>query len=781
MHLVSASNPVVAHDRPASLLWLDRLKAVAIAWIFLNHLSERLFGYPFIGNPTPDWPPLTERVHQLRPLTGEGLWAVPLNLLRYVGWSGDQGVQLFLIASGFGLTWGLLQRTGDTPLSLVPFYRARARRIYPMWIAAHAGLAVAAYLLGHTLSGGPRALGLSLIGVRFTPGLFYSITPAWWYIGLLLQLYLVYPLLWRMLHRFGPARFLLLGCVISFAARAAGGLVPAAYLDPWLRGAVFVTRLPEFVLGMSLAAWMSRDPGGVDHWLQRNRTILAAFGVYIVATAASLTLLGMAIAPFLLGAASLAIVYRVAAWVREPGGSRIGPWAWLGRHSYSLFLVHDPVIRAVIPDRSGAPVGSRLLADLLIAAAATLLAAWALEVAARSLPRSIAQFVRRRGVGRSALLCTAAMGILGVVLLGSEALVRRFDPQEVYGWGERAALEPSDAFGWRLKPSQRTRLRWERYDYVVEANALGFPEPSYPEAKPPGVLRILVTGDAFTSAEGVDTGEAWPRILEPALAARLAQEPSGGVITVQVLNFAMTGYGPDQETRVIETFAPKFAPDLILIEMFVNDFEDVERGDEWFRRSIGFTNPSPEGWRAWLTLVSLRQWSSLRLNRVRDEWLLRRPWQHGYFLGNFTALERSDREGTQRRTSLVENRLARIQRAVEAIGARVILAFVPAPVQVCGPDQLDYYPRHVDLSDGVWFDRERPQRLGREIADRLGLRFYDLREAFAGTSPTCPYQRANMHWTAEGHRAAAEFLATRLVADGYVASFRNDAGSPPHD
>src|ERR1700742_3807232 len=96
---------------PARLIWIDRLKAVALLWIFLNHASERLLGSPYLANPAQNWPPFSERLSQLQPLMGLGIWHVPVNLFRYIGWLGDQGVGLFLILSGFGLARGYLSRT----------------------------------------------------------------------------------------------------------------------------------------------------------------------------------------------------------------------------------------------------------------------------------------------------------------------------------------------------------------------------------------------------------------------------------------------------------------------------------------------------------------------------------------------------------------------------------------------------------------------------------------------------------------------------------------------
>ena len=109
----------------ARLAWVDGLKAFALVWIVWNHVAERVFGFPFAANPAADWPPFRERLAQLAPLRGHGWLDVPLNAARWIGWSGDQGVQLFLIAGGFALTCGLLANNAGTQLSVREFWRRR--------------------------------------------------------------------------------------------------------------------------------------------------------------------------------------------------------------------------------------------------------------------------------------------------------------------------------------------------------------------------------------------------------------------------------------------------------------------------------------------------------------------------------------------------------------------------------------------------------------------------------------------------------------------------------
>lgn len=739
-----------APGAPANrLAWLEQVKAVAIAWIILDHLSERIFGFPYISNPDADWPPLATRLAQLEPLHGHGLWDLPVNLFRYLGWAGDQGVALFFIASGFGLTWGLLQRGAAERLPLWGFYGARAQRIYPEWWTVH-GLAAAALLvLGREqVLADPRFL-LSAIGIRVTPDSLYYLVPAWWYVTCLIQLYLLFPFLWWGLRRYGTTALVTIAAA-ALLARGIGLLTLTTYLDAWARGACAVTRLPELLFGMWLAAKMHEGgPAWIDA-LRTGRTRLLCGVAYVSGLLLALTLLGNTVAPLLLGASTFVLLVGSfhSAALRGPL-ARAG--FWLGRHSYALFLIHQAIINGLIPAATPNTTAPRLewesLASLLVALAATPV----IEALASGVPVAV-----RAGWARPAArwAATIALGLgLGALWVG-EALVEHRDPQEVFGWGERPSLQPDATVGWKLKPSRETRLRWECYDYRVSANALGFPGPLYAKSKPEGTLRIMTVGDAFTSAEGVDTPQAWPRLLESRLREQLGRP-------VEVMNFAITGYGPNQYAAVVETFAPRYRPDLILVGMFVNDLDDVLESRDDFQESIGFGRPAAHGWLAFLTAAHLRRAVGLRLQDWATEKLRHLPGPHGYFLGQFAALEPQPRAEDEKRSGRVRERLQQINGVARQIGATVKLLLIPAPAQICGPDALAYYPDNVDLHDTDNFHLDRPQRLLQQVANELSLPTIDLRPTLQAAA-TCPYFTCNLHWTADGHRLVADAVATSL-------------------
>lgn len=738
------------------LVWLELIKAFALLWIFFNHVAEQLFGYPLIANPGEGWPQLVERIAQLAPLSGYGIWNLPTNLLRYVGWFGDQGVQLFLIASGFGLTWGLLRRSQPLKLPLWDFYRRRAFRIFPLWWGAHLLFAALWLITGWGLSPLSGDFFLSLLGVRLTPGLLYYFSPAWWYFGLLVQLYLVYPLLWAGLKHLGPWRLLLFSSIAAFLIRGAGAIVFEGYLDAWLRGAIFITRLPEFVFGISLAAWLHRAPAHTDQRLKAPFTLLLAALAYLLGMGLALTLAGMVVAPSILGVSVFILLYSIfSAIEKRVSDKALRPAIWVGQHSYSLYLMHHTwILLLVSTGLAGLGKTSMgIVGAILLTLGSAVFLEWGVGMAEKWVQSQLS----RHGFLVTFLQLAFAFAVLVTLLLGSELLVRQVAPQEVLGWGERPSLIPDEQIGYRLVPSQNTRLRWQSYDYTVSANALGFPAPDFPQEKDPGVYRVMVTGDAFSSAEGVDTALAWPRLLETELAAKSGR-------AVEVLNFAVTGYGPNQYAAVVETYAPQYHPDLIILQVFVNDFQDVLFSNQDFQQSIGFGLSEADGLYSLGRLEHLRRFMRLNLVEPLSERLRGKPRALGYFLGNFLALERGHPEYEETGRQAVAERFSQIKEIADSIGASVVVMMVPAPVQICSADELDYYPQVVDLADTTRFDLELPQRLMSDLARSVGFEFIDLRPILK-PAPVCPYQPKNMHWTAVGHQIVSGFLADWLDHD----------------
>lgn len=722
------------------LVWLELTKALALILIVFNHALERMGEYPYVANPANDWAPFADRVSQLSPTTGSA-WDLAFNAIRYPGLLGEVGVQLFVMASGLGLVLSARRRSGIDPA----FFRRRIERIAPMWIVVHLLALVASLPVLLFIGGGASDLvaapwdgrfWVSLVGFRITPETLYYLVPSWWFIALLVQLYLVFPLLDRWLVRLGPARYwyVIGGAIV---VKLAGLLVFDTYLDAWSRGAIFVTRLPEFALGMLVAHWLSAKTNPL-----RSPQALAAGLLSIpIGIGSSLYLAGNAWGPFLYGAGVFVVLYRLLA-DRQLSGRLVEGGVWIGRHSLALFVVHQPVVFVLMPGGMAGP--GRVIGGLAIAVIATVVAGLVLEwVVARA--ERIWRTWSDTGVVFKRVATTASIVIvLYGALVGADMWVRSNDPQEVLGWGERPSLIEDDILGWRLAPSQDTRLRWQSYDYEVSSNQYGFPGPA--EEPGPSDVKILALGDAFTSAEGVDTSDAWPRLLEDMLTE-----------SATVWNGGITGFGPPQYADVARELAPQLEPDIVVIGFFVNDFYDATSDPVDNQETIGFGRPNPAG------LVPSLQWGHLSkyLRYHVTEPILARtgmPNRTGYLLGHFNAFEPDEITPEYEGYGLTEQAMREIRDVVPA--ARVVMVLIPASIQVCEPGALDYFPDNIDLAD---YDMEQPQRQASNLAADLGLEVIDLRDAF-GALDSCLYQRSNMHWVERGHEVAARAVAEHLDA-----------------
>jgi len=302
--------------------------------------------------------------------------------------SGSTGVSLFLVLSGFCLyapfAGGRLGRfrTSD-------FFRRRCRRLLPAYYAS-----LVAVLAAHIWAGGrlgfPRlAAGevLEQAGTHVTlthqlfPTTFYGLNGAYWSLGLEWELYLALPLLVLAVRRFGIWRTLAvvagvtvtyrlaLAAAVAAGASGGGGLWATVVLPN-----IFLGRWSEFALGMCAAELHSRGLAG--RWL-RPITVAA-----LLAAAVGLLVPNNPLSHVFFGVVFFALLCGVLS-----RGSRIAaifswrPLATIGVMSYSLYLVHQPLVEAAAA--LGAGLGrspGQVFVGLLVLLPLFLAVAWLLFV-----------------------------------------------------------------------------------------------------------------------------------------------------------------------------------------------------------------------------------------------------------------------------------------------------------------------------------------------------------------------------------------------------------------
>jgi len=183
-----------------------------------------------------------------------------------------------------------------------------------------------------------------MAGVRFLPETFFYISPAWWYVGLILQLYIVYPALWAWLRRTGPLRFWLGTAAITLIGRFVLLIVVCRNREMWSMGAVFITRLFEFALGMGLAYWLAHCPDAFERLLGSRRALGIAVLAYLLALTLSFTVAGSIVAHSLIAVSLFEMAYMLSRYVLARVRRLQQALGWLGRQSYALMILHQPIL-----------------------------------------------------------------------------------------------------------------------------------------------------------------------------------------------------------------------------------------------------------------------------------------------------------------------------------------------------------------------------------------------------------------------------------------------------
>lgn len=108
---------------------------------------------------------------------------------------------------------------------------------------------------------------------------------------------------------------------------------------------------------------------------------------------------------------------------------------------------------------------------------------------------------------------------------------------------------------------------------TYEMNNLGFRDQERFPPRRPGVKRIIVLGDSFTFGEGVHPEDMFVHRIEQMLL------DAGD--SVEVLNFALGGWGTVDEIAYLERCGLAFAPDLVLVAYVLNDAQYAGKLDFW--------------------------------------------------------------------------------------------------------------------------------------------------------------------------------------------------------
>ncbi len=124
----------------------------------------------------------------------------------------------------------------------------------------------------------------------------------------------------------------------------------------------------------------------------------------------------------------------------------------------------------------------------------------------------------------------------------------------------------------RYVPNTRAVMRHaDGTKSLITINAQGWnsTKPDYALDKTPGVRRIAVVGDSYVHGGFVDVDKGFPEILEQEIGLR------GG--KAEVLRFGIDGAPLSQYLHVVRSEVVKYKPDVVVIPIIHNDFDESYR------------------------------------------------------------------------------------------------------------------------------------------------------------------------------------------------------------
>jgi hypothetical protein len=210
--------------------------------------------------------------------------------------------------------------------------------------------------------------------------------------------------------------------------------------------------------------------------------------------------------------------------------------------------------------------------------------------------------------------------LLGVIVLGGEALLRAFDPlgisylYEIHRYSKEMMI-PDHWFSYIHAPGTFDTVQ----GVGVAINSHGLRGPEFLTEKPAGRIRLMMLGDSVVFGWGVEAAATFPRLLQAAMAR------SGS--PVEVIAAGVGSWNTRTEYEWFRRVGIDFAPDVLLLLIVENDTDPKREGHTEVSRAELFPgkkdrSPVAEGFEDFWRFASRRSYVAAHLKYFWERHLL---------------------------------------------------------------------------------------------------------------------------------------------------------------
>ena len=359
-------------------------------------------------------------------------------------------------------------------------------------------------------------------------------------------------------------------------------------------------------------------------------------------------------------------------------------------------------------------------------------------------------------------LSLALVSTLLMLSLGELAL-RLFYPQQLGVWHQTrdglAIHRPNSTINF--------------LNHKIQINSLGMRDRDHAVKKKEGTFRILLLGDSYMEALQVPFDESFPKLLEDRLR-------ESGVQAVEVVNAAVSGWGTEDELAYLTRYGKHLEPDLILVAMTLhNDVSDNMR-EQFYTLMDGRLQARPVRETPTIEHLMLQVKgfiaSHSHLSQLWRKYWYRRDIQNsGRLLNHHVAnlLSGADTENMARGWQLTFEELRAIKTEGAGIGAEMAVVLIPLSLQLSNDKMVKLVAQNnISRQDTSY---RRPQDMMIKFGTTEGLETIDMLPTFREWEEKRHeqlYLEADGHWNSNGHRLAADQIASELLRRRLLKSHR---------